>query len=382
MTYHAIGLMSGSSLDGLDIAFCRFETAGQDGQFHLSGWEILAAETLPFSDFWKKRLRDLPSGSAFELADAHAAFGGYLGYLVQQFFASQNLSTAQIDLIASHGHTILHEPAEGFTTQIGDGAALAIATGCTIIADFRTADVALGGQGAPLAPLADKYLLPEADFYLNLGGIANLTCDANPKGTGGKFVAFDVTGVNQILNALTQKYFDLPYDANGDLARSGKLDVSFLEKMNTQAYFDLPYPKSLSNQWVQNNLVKLALDSDLPPAHTGSFGADLLHTTCVHVGRQLAKSISNIIETEDFKKEKYRLIPSGGGVFNSFLMECIQKENPNVELVNLDGKVADFKEAALMALMGVMRMEGVPNCISSVTGAERDAVGGAVFMPS
>lgn len=369
MTYHAIGLMSGSSLDGLDVALCRMETARSDVEFEISDWEILAAETFPFSDFWKKRLRDLPSSSAFELADAHAAFGGYMGSFVNRFFASQNLKTPHIDLIASHGHTIFHEPAQGFTTQIGDGAALAAATGCTVVADFRTADVALGGQGAPLAPIADKLLFPSHDFYLNLGGIANLSGDA-----GNHFVAFDVTGANQILNAVTQRFFQKNYDENGGLARSGKLEISLLEKMEALPFFDLPYPKSLSNQWVQKNLVELALETKAPPS-------DLLHTTCVHVGRQLAKSISQIIEKEGIKKEKYRLLPSGGGVFNSFLMECIQVENPNVEIVSPDKKVADFKEAALMALMGVMRLEGVPNCMASVTGAERDAMGGVVFLP-
>jgi anhydro-N-acetylmuramic acid kinase len=274
-----------------------------------------------------------------------------------------------VDLIASHGHTVFHEPAQGFTVQVGDGAALATATGCTVVCDFRTADVALGGQGAPLAPMADKMLFPGYDFYLNLGGIANITC-CTP---AGQFVAFDVCGANQALNALAN-LLGQPFDADGELAASGQLDPVLWGKINEQDFFQLRYPKSLSNQWVQQHLTQtcLAATSPIP---------DRLHTVCQHVGQQLANSLQQVLDNECFTKEKYRLLATGGGVFNGYLMQCIQRYLPKVEVVVPSENVVKFKEALLMALIGVMRLEGAPNCMASVTGAKRDAVGGGVFIP-
>lgn len=366
-SYHAIGLMSGSSLDGLDVAFCRFDTECRNGVFRLHHWALLEAETLPFSDDWQARLKHLPDDSGFELARAHSDFGHYLGQLTLEFFTKKKLAPRQIDLIAAHGHTIFHEPAMGFTTQIGDGAALASASGCTVVCDFRSADVASGGQGAPLAPMADKLLFPGYDFYLNLGGIANITCDVS-----GKFIAFDVTGANQMLNALAGE-LGLPFDEGGKLASDGRLDEIFFEKMNSLPFFDEPYPKSLSNRWVQENLVKTCLRA------SGSV-EDRLHTACRHVAFQLGKSIRQVIENEGFIKEKYRLLATGGGAFNDFLMRCIREACPEVEVEVATGEVVNFKEASLMALLGVLRLEGVPNCLSTVTGARKDVVGGAVYF--
>lgn len=366
--YHAIGLMSGSSLDGLDVALCRLETERTESNFHLAEWELLQAETLPFSEEWQIRLRELPGATAFELADAHAGFGRYLGELVRQFFIKKKLAPTQVDLIASHGHTIFHEPAKGFTVQIGDGAALAAATSCTIVCDFRSADVALGGQGAPLAPMADKLLFPGYDFFLNIGGITNVTCNA-----GGKFIAFDVTGANQVLNALAN-LIGQPYDWGGQLAATGQPDERLRAELNALPYLEAPYPKSLSNQWVRENMVKACLQavSSVP---------DRQHTVCHHIAFQLGKSLRQVIENENFAKEKYRMLATGGGVFNDFLMQCIREENPTVEVAIPPKDVISFKEACLMALLGVLRMEGVPNCIASVTGARKNAIGGAVYIP-
>lgn len=363
---HALGLMSGSSLDGLDIAFCRFEVEGQEGRFNLAAWELLEADTVAFSEAWLTCLKQLPTASGFELARAHAGFGHYLGEMVQVFFREKKIAPAQVDLIASHGHTIFHEPEKGFTVQIGDGAALAAKTGCAVVCDFRSADIALGGQGAPLAPMADKMLFPGYDFYLNLGGIANITCNAN-----GRLIAFDVTGANQVLNALAN-LSGLPYDRDGALAAKGHLDERLFKKLNALPYFSQPYPKSLSNQWVQENLVKTGL-------HAPGSLEDRLHTACHHVAFQIAESFQQVIENEHFKKENYRLLATGGGAFNGFLMHCVRERNPGINVTVAAAEVVSFKEACLMALLGVMRMEGVPNCLSSVTGAKRDAVGGAVF---
>lgn len=359
--------MSGSSLDGLDVAYCRLDTAWDGGVFLVKNWELLHADTLPFTAEWQQQLRQLPTASALEFCNTHAAFGHYLGALVNQFFEEKKLSPAAADLIASHGHTIFHEPAKGFTVQIGDGAALAAATGCTVVCDFRSADVALGGQGAPLAPMADKMLFPGYDFYLNLGGIANITC----RTPSGQFVAFDVCGANQALNALAN-LLGQPFDADGQLAASGQFDPVLWDKINGQEFFAQPYPKSLSNQWVQQHLTKICLEATSPIP-------DRLHTVCQHVGHQLAQSVRQVLEHEHFTKEKYRLLATGGGVFNTYLMQCIQQNLPNVEVVIPSENVVKFKEALLMALLGVMRLEGAANCMASVTGARRDAVGGGVY---
>jgi anhydro-N-acetylmuramic acid kinase len=366
--YRALGLMSGSSLDGLDLALCHLKVA--DGS--VVHWELKQAGTLPFSEQWQNRLAALPASSAFELALAHADFGRYMGELVQAFFSENALRAKDIDLIASHGHTIFHEPASGFTTQIGDGAALAAVTGCTVISDFRSADVALGGQGAPIAPMADRVLFPGYDFYLNLGGIANITCDA-----GGRFVAFDVTGANQLMNALAREAGQ-PFDEDGALAASGETDPAFLKKLNNLPYFEQPYPKSLSNQWVQENLVSLCLAS--PGTISGK-----LRTACEHIALQTAGAVNAILEKEDFRKESYKIFATGGGAFNKFLMKCIRgkcNQKGRFEIVLPEAKIIQFKEACLVALLGVLRMEGVPNCINSVTGASKDAIGGAIYCAS
>ncbi len=366
--YHAIGLMSGSSLDGLDVAYCRFETSGNKNNFIIGKWELLQAETYPFSEFWKTRLRQLPSGSAYEMMDAHAAFGAYLGKLVNRFILEKNIDRQEIDLIASHGHTVFHEPAQGFTTQIGDGAAMAVATGCTVIADFRSADIALGGQGAPIAPMADKMLLAGYDFYLNLGGIANITCNIN-----GRFIAFDICGANQILNALANE-LNLPFDDNGNISATGKLIPDIFEKQLTLSFFKNNYPKSLSNQWVQENQTAIFLENNNPIKNK-------LFTATELTAHLISDSINGIIEKENFNKEKYKLLATGGGAYNSYLINRINYflSKINIELIIPEKNLIDFKEASLMAMMGVMRMENVPNCLASVTGAERDVVGGAVF---
>lgn len=333
----------------------------------VKNWELLLVDTLPFTPEWQDRLRQLPSASALDFCYAHAALGHYLGELVNRFFIEKKLDPAAVDLIASHGHTIFHEPAQGFTVQIGDGAALAAATGCAVVCDFRTADVALGGQGAPLAPMADKMLFPGYDFYLNLGGIANITC----RTPSDQFVAFDVCGANQALNALAN-LVGQSYDADGQLAASGQLDPQLWEQINGQGFFAQPYPKSLSNQWVQQHLTQPCLAATSPIA-------DRLHTVCQHVGYQLAQSVKQVLDCEHFAKEKYRMLATGGGVFNGYLMHCIQRHLPSVEVVIPSENVVKFKEALLMALLGVMRLEGAPNCMASVTGAREDTIGGGVY---
>lgn len=361
-TYKVLGLMSGSSLDGLDIAFCEFNLENEN----ISAWKILQAETLPFSEMWQSRLAHLPIQNALTYAQTHVYFGHYIGQLVNDFLLKYKI---QPDFIASHGHTIFHFPDKRITAQIGDGGALAATTGYTVISDFRTQDIAIDGEGTPLAPIADKYLFEGYDFYLNIGGIANISCNVN-----GKMIAFDIGGANQVFNGLAN-LANMEYDEDGKLAAAGEIENELLQQINSIDYFSQKYPKSLDNQWVRNNLLKLYLGYS-------SSVENRLRTACEQLAEQTVLSVLQIIEDEGLAHKKYRMLPTGGGVFNSFLMERMQAlflEKIDLEIVVPQKEIVQFKEAALMALLGVLRMENIPNCLASVTGARRDTVGGAIY---
>ncbi|HMO38088.1 MAG TPA: anhydro-N-acetylmuramic acid kinase [Saprospiraceae bacterium] len=361
--WRVLGLMSGSSLDGLDIAFC--ELHWQDAA--LAHWSIRHAETMPFTEEWQQVLRELPSANGHQLIATHARFGHYVGQLVNQFLQQY---PEDPDFIASHGHTIFHFPDERTTLQIGDGAAIAATTGYPVINDFRAMDIALGGQGAPVAPIADRYLLPGYDFYLNLGGIANITAH-----TAQRYIAFDIGGANQVLNVLAQQ-LNLPYDAGGAIAASGQLNENLLTQANALPYHQLLYPKSLGNDWVQEQLIPVFI-------HFAASTADKLHTACIYTAVQIAAAIKLIIKQENLQQNHYKLLATGGGAHNQFLMQCIRQacaEVAPLEIVVPKPEIISFKEAALIALMGVLRLENMPNCIASVTGASRDAIGGAIHQ--
>ncbi|PHN00837.1 anhydro-N-acetylmuramic acid kinase [Flavilitoribacter nigricans] len=358
----AIGLMSGSSLDGLDVAACEFTIATDSGSPRILSWEMGASATLPYSESWAQRLREATQLNGLELTALHADYGKLVGELVRDFLQEHHF---QPDLIASHGHTVFHYPERGFTLQIGDGAAIAAQSGITTICDFRSLDIANGGQGAPLAPLADALLLPPHDFYLNLGGIANITAR-----THNGHVAFDICGANQILNALVAP-LQLPYDDKGHLARGGQFIPELARQQNQLKYFKLPYPKSLDNNWVRENQTQVF------EAHPEST-ANRLHTACLLIAGQIAQQVQQIRKRETMDEGPYSLLVSGGGAYNDFLIECIQTALPDVKIELPDDRLIAFKEAALIALMGSLRLLGRPNCLSSVTGATYDVCGGAI----
>ena len=352
--------MSGSSLDGLDLALCRFEIDTAHPAAPVRGWGIERAATLPFSEQWVARLTHLPAQSGLVLAKTNTYFGHYLAELVQTFLATEGTPP---DLIASHGHTVYHEPHKRFSVQIGDGAALAALTRLPVACDFRTQDVALDGEGAPLAALADRLLFPGSQAYLNLGGIANLSIHR----PGKPVVAFDVTGANQLLNPLAQ-LAGLPYDADGALAASGQIVPSLLTALNEAAYFAQAPPKSLSNQWVQQTLVRPLLQAE------ASSLPDRLRTAVAHTVQQLRAAL--IRYQADF--ERPQLLITGGGAHNTFLIERLRAAVPQWIIVVPDEQTVDFKEAALMALMGALRWYDLPNVDASATGAQRATCSGAL----
>jgi anhydro-N-acetylmuramic acid kinase len=368
-----LGLMSGSSLDGLDIAYAAM--AWNAAQTEVV-WQLQVAETLPFSAVWQSRLRDLPTADALAFARTHTYFGHYMAELVLVFLEKNKIAAKDIDLISSHGHTIFHQPDRRFTTQIGCGAALAALTQCPVVCDFRTQDIALNGEGTPLAPIADRYLFPNYDFHLNIGGIANISSNIN-----GHFVAFDTGAANQILNRLANT-IGLEYDKNGENARKGSLQPVLLDALAALPYHAQPFPKSLSNQWVQGVVGELVAAF---PADTN----DKLHTMTQHIADEIARSaamcapylLENKKENTKNDINKTMLI-TGGGTLNIFLIEKIQAAllPLGIKIIVPERDIINFKEALLMCVLGFLRVNKRTNTMASVTGALRDTIGGAVYL--
>jgi len=316
-TYTALGLMSGSSLDGLDIAYCEFSFDGQNWTF-----KIHQSETFAYDEEWYLLLKQLPQQSKGEMEWANIEYGELSAILVNDFMEKYNLKP---ELIASHGHTILHEPTKGYTLQIGDGQTIADNTNIKTICDFRSKDVSLGGQGAPLVPIGDKHLFGDFDFCLNLGGIANISFEEV-----GEIKAFDICGANQLLNHLSLQA-GKPYDESGRIAQMGKMNIGLFRLLNSDKYFNLASPKSLSNQYVFDNFISL-LDNYQCPLE------DKLFTTVKHIAFQINETIKNFPDG--------RLLISGGGAHNAFLVHALRRETKH-EIVVPHPKIVDFKEALI-----------------------------------
>lgn len=363
MVYRTIGLMSGSSLDGLDIVFAELEESSSTWNY-----EINAAACYEYNDEWKQKLSNAKNINAYEYFLLNAAYGKYLAECVNKFIEENGLHH-QIQLIASHGHTVFHEPQHGVTTQLGCGATLAALTGINVVNDLRIMDVALGGQGAPIVPMGEKLLFPEFDFYLNIGGIANLSFQYQKE-----FIAFDVCPANRVLNMLANKEGKV-FDEDGNIAAGGQIITSLLNKLNELDYYKLPAPKSLSNNFGTDVVYRLIESFNIKTA-------DAFRTYTAHIVYQLQQSIQNIITNKNFEQNRFKLLITGGGAFNNFLIERI-KENLtylNIEVIIPGNNIVQYKEALIMALLGVLRWREENTVIASVTGASRSSIGGAVWI--
>jgi anhydro-N-acetylmuramic acid kinase len=348
--YKVIGLMSGTSLDGLDIAFCHFSYDGKSWNY-----SIERAETIPYDQPMKSWLQGLEKTDAVTFQQAHTEFGSYLGKQVKDFIRKNNI---EADLIASHGHTIFHQPEKHFTVQIGSGNEIAAITGLPVVYDFRSLDVALGGQGAPLVPVGDRLLFSEYDFCLNLGGFANISYEHKEKR-----IAYDVCPVNIVMNAIAQRS-GKAYDADGEMAREGLLSSYLLNELNQLGFYKMPVdaPKSLGKEWVIKYIDPILESYDLSDE-------DLLATFCEHIAFQVGKALKN--------KVKGKLLVTGGGAFNTFLLERI-KAHADHEIIIPGRETLEFKEALIFAFLGVLRSRNEVNCLASVTGASADSCGGVV----
>jgi anhydro-N-acetylmuramic acid kinase len=345
----AIGLMSGTSLDGLDIAYCKFTPSKQKWKF-----EILAAETISYPSSLIKSLSNAHDLDALSFWKLHIDFGRFCGNAVKKF---QKKHRCKPLLIASHGHTVFHQPQNGFTCQIGDGAQIAALTGIDTICDFRSKDVALNGQGAPLVPIGDKLLFSEADACLNIGGIANISFQIK-----NKTVAFDVCPANMIFNHYAQLK-GKKMDKNGDIARSGKINTELLFQLNSLKFYKKAAPRSLGREWVFEEIIPLMDKKEKKIENK-------LCTAVEHAAIQLAEVI---------KKNKLKnILISGGGAYHHYFLERI-KSHTDAELIIPDKKTIEFKEALVFALLGVLRINEKTNCLKSVTGASSDNCGGAIY---
>lgn len=348
--------MSGSSLDGLDIVYTHFTEISGKWTF-----EIACSDCVPYSSDWKSKLKNAQTFPVPEFLKLHTAYGHYTGSCINDFIEKNELQH-KVDFIASHGHTVWHEPEFKTTAQIGDGAAIAAATQLPVISDLRNIDIALGGQGAPIVPVADKYLLPEYDFCLNLGGIANVTVNGeNP-------VAFDICPANQLLDHFANEA-GKEYDADGALAQTGSSNDAILNKINQHEYYKKAAPKSLHNGFVQEAILHLF-------DHNATI-ADKLRTAVMHIAQQISKAVLPYANNEPRK-----MLVTGGGAFNTFLVEAIRNavKDYNITLIVPDATLVQYKEAIAMALIGTLRWREEANALSSVTGAQRNSVGGALWL--
>ncbi len=342
--------MSGSSLDGVDVACCQFHWDGQAWQY-----QILEGKTYPYSDMWVARLQQLPQQSIEIFPKTHAFYGRYLGNLVKQFLQETSL---QADFVASHGHTIFHQPGAGFTAQIGDGAAISAICGLPVVCDFRSLDLALGGQGAPLVPIGDQLLFGDFDACLNLGGISNIYYKV-----GDKVLAYDISPCNLVFNQLAQA-LGQPYDNKGAMAKGAEKDEALVAALNALPYYQQVGAKSLGQEWLNQHIWPLVAE------HGHLDELELMASFSAHISFQIAK----VINEAGLK----RVLTTGGGAYNDFLMEQI-KENCTADVHIPASELVQFKEALIFAFLGVLRISNQNNVLCSVTGSQRDHVGGALY---
>lgn len=348
-----IGLMSGSSLDGIDIIDAVF---WNDGEWR---YEIIAKETIDYSDSWKKTLSEAFYFSEEKLKQLDIQYGKMLGKTISDFIARNGIHP---EIIASHGHTIFHRPEERYTLQIGDGQSIADECGIMVINDFRTEDVLKGGQGAPLVPIGDKLLFHSYPICLNIGGIANVSYDIE-----NERIAYDICIANQALNYLAKTYDDtLSFDRNGDIARSGKIDEELLDRLNALDFYYKNPPKSLGREDFEEKILPLF---DIRRISVN----DVMATFVEHIAIQVGRSVSRCSTTT--------MMISGGGAKNSYLVERI-KQNTKHQVIIPAVEIIDYKEALVFAFLGLLRKRGEINILKSVTGASSDSSSGKIHHVS
>ena len=347
--YNVVGVMSGTSLDGVDLAHVRLWNSSGKWQY-----ELLECETIAYSSEWKDTLSTAVALSPGELPALDSKYTSLLGGIISSFIAKHDLT---IDAVCSHGHTVLHQPQQGITLQIGNLPQLSEIIQQKVVCNFRVQDVALGGQGAPLVPIGDRLLFSDYDFCLNLGGFSNISFESAEKR-----LAFDISPVNTVLNFLAGK-LGLDYDDRGALSGSGSLHDDLLVELNALPFYRMPFPKSLGIEFVHESVLPLI----------GSFTCsteDKLRTFTEHIAMQTALAMPAL---------KGSMLITGGGAYNDFLISRLKNYLPKAELHVPDKLLLEYKEALIFAFLGLLKLRGEINVLSSVTGASLDHSSGMIF---
>ncbi len=342
--------MSGTSLDGIDLAHINFTI--KDNKWR---YQILESETISYSQDWLNKLKVAVSFSEENLIELNEEYTELLGNIIKSFIEKNSISN--IDAVCSHGHTILHQPQNGFTLQIGNLPQIAEIIQEKVVCDFRVQDVKLGGQGAPLVPIGDRILFSGYDYCLNLGGFSNVSFEDNSKR-----IAFDISPVNTVLNFYANK-LGLDYDDKGKIARSGKVNSDLLNELNALDYYKKSYPKSLGFEFVKELVLPLI------EKHSISI-EDKMHTFTEHIALQTSLALPN---------KTGKILITGGGAYNDFLIERMQFHLPKIEIIIPDNKTLEFKEALIFGLLGVLKLRNEINVLSSVTGAKMDHSSGVIY---
>ena len=362
MLYRVIGVMSGSSLDGLDLAFVEIEELGGQWQYNL-----IKADCYPYPTDWQTKLSQAPKMTAVDFVKLDAEYGRYTGDQINQFIQANQLEY-KVGLIASHGHTVFHVPGS-HSIQIGAGAAIAARTALPVVSDLRAMDVALGGQGAPIVPMGEKLLFSSHRYFLNIGGIANISFNGDAF-----YDAFDVCPANRVLNLLANAV-GKEFDENGQMASAGRINEILLDQLNAKEFYVQDYPKSLANEFGTEDILPLINSFALDPA-------DALATYVEHVAMQVAAAVEGISQKRKVDPTREKLLVTGGGALNGYLVSRLEKHlSPFAMEIDVpDQATVQYKEALVMALLGVLRWREEETVIQTVTGASRASVGGALWL--
>lgn len=346
--------MSGTSLDGIDLACCVLVYDKKKWNYHL-----VASKTYRYSNSWRKKLQDASKLTGEELIELDIAYGNFLGNLCKKFISEKNIDG--IELIASHGHTVFHQPQRGFTMQLGNGHSIKAKVKCPVVCDFRQLDIALGGEGAPLVPIGDQHLFSEFDVCLNLGGIANLSYERR-----GKRKAFDVCFANVGLNELSNQ-IGKPYDKDGSLASKGRVNESWLNRLRN-VYNSIPESKpSLSRELFESKFKSIINSPEVSIE-------DRLRSFCESILIEIKMALPKPT------KRKSKILVTGGGALNDELMRLLKNGfKEHYQVVVPHSQIINFKEAIIFAFLGVLRIRNETNVLRSVTGASRDSCSGVLI---
>ncbi|GIZ10427.1 anhydro-N-acetylmuramic acid kinase [Flavobacterium sp. UMI-01] len=349
--YHVIGVMSGTSLDGVDLAQIQFTIQNNQWSF-----KIIKSETIPYNGSWVSILKNAVTFSHDQLQELNRDYTLLLSTIINEFVQKHQIK--DLDAICSHGHTILHQPQDAFTLQIGNLPEIATLLQQTVVCDFRVQDVQLGGQGAPLVPIGDQILFSNYDYCMNLGGFSNVSFEEN-----GSRIAFDISPVNTILNYYANQH-GLAYDNKGTIASSGTIHPDLLNQLNTLAFYQQKQPKSLGFEFVKEEVLPIIESYNIPVK-------DKLATFVEHIAIQTALALPT---------QKGSLLATGGGAYNEFLIKRIQSHIPEMQIIIPESQILEYKEALIFALLGVLKLRNEINVLSSVTGATKDHSSGIVYV--